>query len=112
MSVDEGHQRKKPPGQPLLTRGDGGNRAVYPLPPAQADRIAVGVCEHADPRTGCDLTWLVTLRGSGRQKGLARRVKVLDIGKGHRPAACGGGVESDLEAVHVVADVIRLIGMR
>lgn len=41
--------------------------------------------EHAYPRTGCDLTRRVTPGGAGRKQGVARRVKVLDIRKGHRP---------------------------
>lgn len=58
---------------------------VCPLLPAQPDRISVGIREHAYPRTGCDLTRRVTPGGAGRKQGVARRVKVLDIRKGHRP---------------------------
>src|SRR6266550_3272194 len=63
---------------------------------AQADRVAVHVGEHADPRLWCDLTRGVAL------------VEILDVGKGHRPPAFTGWIEADLEAVDVVADVVRL----
>src|SRR6185312_4622712 len=79
---------------------------------AQAERVAVRVSEHADTRVWCDLTRGVTLRCTSREQGLAGGVEILDIGEGHRPPACTCWIEADLEAVDVVADVIRLVGVR
>jgi hypothetical protein len=67
---------------------------------------------HADARPWCDLTRRVALSGASREQRLARRVEVFDIGEGHRPPALAGWIESDLEAVDVVADVVRLVGVR
>ena len=54
----------------------------------------------------------VTPGGAGRKQGVARRVKVLDMRKGQRPPTCADRVESDLEAIDVVPDVVRLVRMR
>jgi hypothetical protein len=104
-----GHRRK--PLGPLLPGATAATAPVCPLLPAGRPD-SVRICEHAYQRTACDLTRRVTPGGAGRKQGVARRVKVLDIRKGHRPPTCAGRVESDLEAIEVVPDVVRLVGMR
>ena len=52
---------------------------------AQAERVAVRVGEHVDPRPWCDPTRGVTLGCTSREQGLAGGVEILDIGEGHRP---------------------------
>ena len=73
---------------------------------------AVGVSEHTNPRFGGNLTRRVPLGGPGRQQRRTDRVKVFDIGKGHWPVTRARRVESDLETVDVVPDVVRLVGVR
>src|SRR4029079_12143227 len=96
--------------------GTAAARARCRLLSAQADGVAVGVGEYADPRLRSDLTRGVALGGARRVRGvvcwvaprrgrgLARGVEILDVGKGHRPPASTGWIEADLEAVDVVAD--------
>src|SRR4051812_15157527 len=79
---------------------------------AQADGVAIRVGEYADPRLWCDPMRRVALGCTSRQQGLAGGVEILDVGKGHRPPAFTGWIEADLEAVDVVADVVRLVGVR
>ena len=56
------------------------------LPAAQADRVAVGVGEHAHPRLGCDFARGAPLGCAGREQGCAGCVEILDVGVGHRTA--------------------------
>src|SRR6476646_7467923 len=83
-----------------------------PLLSAQTDRIAVSVREHADPRFCRNLTWRVALCGASREQSLTGRVEIFDVGEGHRAPALAGRVEAYLEAVDVVPDVVRLVGVR
>src|SRR3954447_10927903 len=86
-------------------------RARCRLLSAEADRVAVRVREYADPRLRRDLARGVALGCASREQGLAGGVEILDVGKRHRPPASTRWIEADLEAVNVVADVVRLVGV-
>lgn len=93
------------------TRGDSGDRARVSSTSRAGRPDFRRHLRARIPAHRCDLTRRVTPGGAGRKQGVARRVKVLDIRKGHRPPTCAGRVESDLEAIDVVPDVVRLVGM-
>jgi hypothetical protein len=82
------------------------------LPTAQADRVSVGVGEHAHPRLGRDLTRGAALDCTSGEQGLAGRVQIVDVGEGHRSIGVVARIQADLESVEVVPDVLGLVGVR
>jgi hypothetical protein len=87
-------------------------RAGRRLSAAEADRVAVGVGEHADSRLRCHLPGGDALGRASGEEGCPGCVEILDVGVGHGSVGRLAWSEADLEAVDVVSDVLGLIGVR